>query len=302
MNPAGWTKGRSCVIMVFIDRRGAKGLRYALRLIWVIVKILALSFLILGLVGVCFFTARDTAHVWVIVNDGLKARANAVMGISEDGENGQLGAYFTGGFLANDSFIRESPYASYVIRDFDYKLSVKSIWCSPWQGRATVEVVESVTGIDGVLSAAQGDAANSPPPPVWQRARYRLVCVLIDGRWYIDSMEPVELLEPEPTPTDEPVLTPSPTPKVAATPSPTPTPLVTATPAGQTRWGIVNVTDPNTLNLRAGPGTDYDILGVMANGTRVEILDREGSWFRIRVGSLEGWAYTRYIDEEAPAN
>lgn len=65
-------------------------------------------------------------------------------------------------------------------------------------------------------------------------------------------------------------------------------------PAG----GVIFVarTDEGYLNLRAGPGTDTQILRRMYPGDRLEQLDRRGRWIRVRhVSGAIGWAYDAYI-------
>lgn len=47
------------------------------------------------------------------------------------------------------------------------------------------------------------------------------------------------------------------------------------------RYAVVYNTD--SLNIRTGPGTEYNYLGSMARGKWVEILEESGSWCRVRV-------------------
>ena len=50
------------------------------------------------------------------------------------------------------------------------------------------------------------------------------------------------------------------------------------------------------LNLRTGPGTGFSIVTRMYNGEWVEVLERQGSWARVRhVSGFEGWASLRYL-------
>ncbi|MDQ2094491.1 SH3 domain-containing protein [Rhodalgimonas zhirmunskyi] len=50
------------------------------------------------------------------------------------------------------------------------------------------------------------------------------------------------------------------------------------------------------LNLRSGPGSDFQIMRRMYNGERVEILERKGNWVRVRHQSgVRGWAYSKYL-------
>lgn len=63
------------------------------------------------------------------------------------------------------------------------------------------------------------------------------------------------------------------------------------------------IDDPNdrTLNLRAGPGTGYQIIMAMPNGTVAMLLGQQGNWAHIRHESGQtGWAYYHYMIDERP--
>ena len=54
-----------------------------------------------------------------------------------------------------------------------------------------------------------------------------------------------------------------------------------------------------SLNVRSGPGTDYDIAGSLVEGDRVKLLELEGTWYRVEFGSGgTGYVSARYIEEE----
>jgi cell wall-associated NlpC family hydrolase len=57
------------------------------------------------------------------------------------------------------------------------------------------------------------------------------------------------------------------------------------------------VIDADRTNLRQGPGTSFGSYGKMAQGTAVQVLARNGSWFRVRSprGTL-GWVHRDLID------
>jgi hypothetical protein len=98
--------------------------------------------------------------------------------------------------------------------------------------------------------------------------------------------------EPD-TPTPEPTLTPtatpiSPTPTVTpAPPSPTPTPTSTATPTPipPTPLPALTINAP-ALNVRSGPGAQYEVIGQISRGSRPEIVGQantgQGLWWQIR--------------------
>jgi uncharacterized protein YgiM (DUF1202 family) len=69
--------------------------------------------------------------------------------------------------------------------------------------------------------------------------------------------------------------------------------LVSLAPAG-----TLIVADPQDgwLNLRSGPGSGFQIVTRMDNGTSVQVLERAGNWVRVRhqFGAV-GWAYRPYL-------
>lgn len=54
------------------------------------------------------------------------------------------------------------------------------------------------------------------------------------------------------------------------------------------------------LNLRAGPGPQYEVIGVLHPDTPVVVEGciEGGSWCQVAFGDQQGWAYSRYIAVE----
>lgn len=84
------------------------------------------------------------------------------------------------------------------------------------------------------------------------------------------------------------------------TPSPTLSPEPTAiTPLTEKDILSIKYTT-TTLNVRKGPGTDYDILTTLSPESEVKILSEEGNWSKIEFEkSDEGYAYvsTKYLTD-----
>jgi hypothetical protein len=79
---------------------------------------------------------------------------------------------------------------------------------------------------------------------------------------------------------------------------------VTATVAPQTRVPDINPNDPTCralvnigLNLRTGPGTQFDRITVLPAGTVMPITGRIGSnqWWQVRFGGTIGWVAAAYV-------
>jgi SH3 domain protein len=73
---------------------------------------------------------------------------------------------------------------------------------------------------------------------------------------------------------------------------------VLATPSGAERaW----VKEELRLNLRAGPGVQYRILGVLKSGDLIEVVSRSDEWIQVRVdGKENAWIPAGYLQSEPP--
>jgi uncharacterized protein YgiM (DUF1202 family) len=67
-------------------------------------------------------------------------------------------------------------------------------------------------------------------------------------------------------------------------------------PAGAAGTLAVVPTNDGALNLRTGPGTEFDVIRRLSTGERVRVLETVGNWHRVRHPSGdEGWASARYL-------
>lgn len=57
----------------------------------------------------------------------------------------------------------------------------------------------------------------------------------------------------------------------------------------------------DTLNLRGGPGTEYNRIISVEKGEQVEVAARQGNWMFVRVGSRYGWMIADYLSTTKPA-
>jgi hypothetical protein len=113
------------------------------------------------------------------------------------------------------------------------------------------------------------------------------------------------VLAPTNTPLPPPP-TPTPTPVVVTPVTPTPeSPAPTQPPATQTPGdaspvpGGPSVTVNSNLNVRAGPGTNYERVGSLASGASVAIIGRDasGAWWQVPYADApggKGWISTGY--------
>lgn len=62
---------------------------------------------------------------------------------------------------------------------------------------------------------------------------------------------------------------------------------------GYTNIGLANV--DNYLNIRKGPGEDYELVGKMPAGAGCEVYGKENGWYHIRSGKVEGYVTADYL-------
>ena len=67
----------------------------------------------------------------------------------------------------------------------------------------------------------------------------------------------------------------------------------------ETSGGVRYTVTADILNVRGEPSLTAPVIGKLKQGAVVEKLGEEGSWYRIRLGSLTGWAHSDYLE---PAN
>ncbi|MBQ2990468.1 MAG: hypothetical protein IJD60_04160 [Clostridia bacterium] len=161
--------------------------------------------IISALLIMAFYLAMNTANIWVLIDDGLGARAAAVL----TGETQtELTKYFKQEFISQDPVLQVgrsdvSPYMDYEIRGFDHRVRMVSVWSWPWEDVARAEVIESIPAIDGTIKSSRREAALAAggeerlSPPSWATSRYRVTLTRTGGRWMIANLQLIEQIEEE---------------------------------------------------------------------------------------------------------
>ncbi len=182
--------------------QGGNVLKYLRRFLWFITSRLFWVTVISGVLIVAFYLSMNTANIYILLQDGLDARAGIVLMQKSPSE---LTKFYLRQFLENDRVVQvgmsdKSPYAAYDIRGYEHSTKIESIWAWPWDDKGTAVVVEDVPRIDGKVKASKRDAAVAAggeaalDPPAWQRARYEVTLAREHGRWKISSMQMLEAI------------------------------------------------------------------------------------------------------------
>lgn len=180
-------------------------MRILKRLLDFIASQLFIVTVVCALLVISFYLAMNTANIWVLISDGLDARAGVVMMGNDASE---LENYFRQEFLSQDPVLQvglsdSSPYRDYEIRGYDHRVQMISVWSWPWENVARAEIIESIPAIDGTIRSSRREAALAEggeerlSPPAWATSRYRVTLVRTAGRWKISNLELLEQIQDE---------------------------------------------------------------------------------------------------------
>jgi len=156
-----------------------------------------------ALLIISFYLAMNTTNIWVLIDDGLSARAAVVM---MDENPSELTKYFRQEFIHQDPVLQvgqsnSSPYKDYEIRGFDHRVRMVSLWSWPWENVARAEIIESIPAIDGTIRSSRREAALQAggearlSPPHWATSRYRVTLTRTAGRWMISNLQLIEQIK-----------------------------------------------------------------------------------------------------------
>lgn len=156
-----------------------------------------------ALLIISFYLAMNTANIWVLIDDGLTARASVVLMGTDSSD---LSKYFKQEFINQDPVLQvglsdTSPYKDYEIRGFDHRVRMVSVWSWPWENVARAEIIESIPAIDGTIRSSRREAALAAggearlSPPDWATSRYRVTLTRTAGRWMISNLQLIEQIE-----------------------------------------------------------------------------------------------------------
>ena len=174
-------------------------MKYIHRFFSYVARRLVIFTAVAALLILAFYLAMNTANIYLLLNDGMTARAAAVL-TREDAD--ELPNFFTNDFLLTDETLNiglssASPYIDYNITDFEYSLTIEKLWAWPWDNYANCTVVERVPSITGkVISSRKSEVSERIPG--WQGGRYDITLMKVGGRWKIVGMQQKTILvEPE---------------------------------------------------------------------------------------------------------
>ncbi len=142
---------------------------------------------------------------------------------------------------------------------------------------------------------ACGFPSPTPPPPTATVVSFLTQPTQVSGETTTQLVPAVvETAAPLP-PTSTPLPTPSPEPTATPTPTPAATPTLVPSPTPEPIPMVkVDETLTTPINVRAGPGTNYPVIGQLQPGQEARLTGRneDTSWWQISVGDAPetlGW-------------
>ena len=54
------------------------------------------------------------------------------------------------------------------------------------------------------------------------------------------------------------------------------------------------------VNLRKGPGKEYDVIDTMPKGAAVEVIGSENGWIKVKYNGKEGFTGSSYLSKTKP--
>ena len=182
-------------------------MKYLRRFLWFLASRLLILAFCVSLVTLAFFMAFNTANIYVLIEDGMTARASMIL-TRESASS--LDNYFRDEFLAEDAALQialspDSPYLDYNITSYDHDVKVNWMWVWPWEDTATATIAETVANIRGrPVAEAQSlvnEGALSATPPSWQGGEYEVTLLRAGGRWRIAGLRQTRIfIEETPAP------------------------------------------------------------------------------------------------------
>lgn len=205
-------------------RKQLRAVTSARRSIFYLMRTILTVLAVAALCVVAFIAASRISNAYILVNEGMPLRADCILKSASPNE---MAAYFSSDCINADTSQRETgaaPYAGATVLSYEYSLSIAGIHLLPWHADPYVDVIEQIRAIRGTASSDSGSDGTIPD---WTPRKYRLHLERIDSRWYIGSVELLELNSkiaapntPDPDVDPIPMATPTDTPVPSETPFP----------------------------------------------------------------------------------
>ena len=166
--------------------RGANSLGVVRRSIWYVLRAVLIVSILLGVAFAVFTEGMYISNMFIIVTEGMEARADAVL---KNGSSSDLSQYFTEEFLNKDELLNSGVYGNYSVDSYDYRYTIKAISVMPWSKTGTVTYIERIPTIVGTPISED----VTQPLPRWTAMRYKIRLRKVEGSWLISELMVLEV-------------------------------------------------------------------------------------------------------------
>ncbi|MEG0382044.1 MAG: hypothetical protein RR597_02265 [Christensenella sp.] len=176
-----------------------RGILYVLSRVAIVVVIIAIVY-------VAFFAAKNTMNIDMVAKDALDLRAKVVLVHDEEkADPTLLTGFFTEDFIVSDPVLNGTEYVDFKITNYYQRVSIHPPVVWPWQKTATVkadDIVTDISGRESVEMDAEGNVmqvTEPKKPPAWKNGVYELNMIKIKDKWMVDGMKLLKEAPPEPS-------------------------------------------------------------------------------------------------------
>lgn len=157
------------------------------KFIMYLIRKLFLFILVLSLVGTSFFTARDVANVYIIVNEGLELRV--ISTLEQNIEPELLHRFFSDSLLRTDPVLNGKEFQGFNVSDYELRIRIRPFLVLPWANSVEIKVEEAVSDLAISLIEESGEQIDLP---AWNNGLNLIELERIRGRWQITQITFVE--------------------------------------------------------------------------------------------------------------
>lgn len=129
-------------------------------------------------------TAYETSNLYVIVDEGMRVRANNII-LPDDEENQLLlRNFFTMDYINTAPKLSDKRYKGYPIESFAYNIDIDFMWPWPWKDTITVDVEENIYSFK-LKDVEENDEDKEVSVPEWDNGKKEVYLMKIDRSWKI---------------------------------------------------------------------------------------------------------------------
>lgn len=160
------------------------------------------------LIYIAFFTALNSANVFIVTKDAFAKRTSVILRPEENGDIGLLDKIFTTSYLRESKLATQRTNADYVINNYSERTDVNVALVFPWTKTITVRAKNVVDNISAVLKNENSTEYHAVQSFI-ESGEYDVTLMKKGNGWIVSDIELIETVEPKdvkPIPTPRPLV------------------------------------------------------------------------------------------------